>query len=129
MVMFPAEYYIGIALAVLEGVALVLYMRELLPLLSRIAEDHIGLMVTDEFTRTKKQNESSVKTVKLKLKALFIAVIVTAVSGAAFIGTLHPFPVYWMIHAAVNIVTFVLFINTTSQFVSEINMRYEKPGE
>lgn len=129
MVMFPAEYYIGVALAILEGVALVLYLREIVPLLGQVAEGHVGLIVTDEFTRTKKQNESSVRTLKIKLKALFIVGSVTAVSGAVFIGTLHAFPVYWMIHAAVNIALFVLFINTISQFVSEINMRYEKPGE
>ena len=58
-----------------------------------------------------------------------IAVAVMAVSGVAFFGTLHAFPVYWMIHAAINIAVFVLFINITSNFVSEINMRYEKPGE
>ena len=129
MVMFPEEYYIGIALTLLEGVALVLYMRELVPMLCRVAEGHVGLMVTDEFTRTKKQNESSVKTIKTKLNVLFIIIAVMALSGVAFFGTLHAFPVYWMIHAAINIATFVLFINVTSNFVSEINMRYEKPGE
>ena len=104
-------------------------MREMVPVLCRVAEGHVGLIVTDEFTRTKRQNESSVKTVKTKLNVLFIAVAVMAASGVAFIGTLHAFPVYWMIHAAINIATFVLFINITSNFVSEINMRYEKPGE
>lgn len=129
MVMFPGEYYIGLLLAVLEGVALALYIRELIPMLSKVAEGHVGLIVTDEFTRTKKQNESSVRILKNKLTALFIVICVAAASGAAFIGTLHAFPIFWMIHAAVNIATFVLFINITSNFVSEINMRYEKPGE
>lgn len=129
MVMFPGEYYVGILLAILEGVALALYIRQLVPMLSQVAEGHVGLIVTDEFTRTKKQNESSVKVIKNKLTALFIVVCVAAASGAAFFGTLHAFPVYWMIHAAINIATFVLFVNTTSHFVSEINMRYEKPGE
>ena len=129
MIMFPGEYYIGLALTLLEGAALVFYMRELVPLLCRVAEGHVGLMVTDEFTRTKKQNESSVKMIKTKLNVLFIIVSVMALSGVAFFGTLHAFPVYWMIHGVINIATFVLFINITSNFVSEINMRYEKPGE
>ena len=129
MIMFPHEFWIGVVLSLLEGVALVLYIRELIPLLCRVAEGHVGLIVTDEFTRTKKQNESSVKVVKNKLTALFFVVCAAAVSGVVFVGTLHAFPVYWMIHGVINIATFVLFINITSQFVSEINMRYEKPGE
>jgi len=129
MVMFPHEYYIGVALAVLEGAILVFYIRELIHMLRQVADGHVGLIVTEEFTRTKRLNESSVKTVKNKLVALFVLVCVAAVSGAVFIGTLHGFPVYWMIHAALNIAVFVMFINVTSNFVSEINMRYEKPGE
>ena len=129
MVMFPLEYVFAVLLGICEGVALVFYIRYLLPLLADVAKNHVGLIVTDEFVRTRKQNEDAEKTILIKLRAYFYAICAIAASGAIFLATIHPFPEYWMIHMALNIALYVFSLNITSNFISEVNMRYEKPGE
>ena len=129
LLMFPHKYALVIALTAIEGAALVAYIRYLLPVLSDIAKEHVGLSVTDEFVKTKRQNAEAVESIKNKLTVFFFITVAVAGSGIAFVATLHGFPVYWMIHAAVNITAFVFFRHMISTFTSEINVRYEKPGE
>ena len=129
LIMFPHEYFIAIAFAALEGVSLAVYIKYLIPVLGDVAENHVGLLVTDEFVKTKRQNEESVKSLKSKLNIYFYLICALAASGVAFTATLHCFPVYWMIHGALNIAAFVFLRHIISVFTSEINMRYEKPGE
>lgn len=127
--MFPGEYVAGVLLSAAEAAALILYIRCLLPLLNDVADKHVGLSVTEEYVRTRMQNESTEKSLKLKLRIYFYAACAVAISGIVFTATTHLFPEYWMIHLLLNIALYVFMLNIISTFTSEINMRYEKPGE
>lgn len=127
--LFPGEYAAGILLSTLEAAALVLYAFELIPIFRQVSDRYIGLDVSEEFKRTLKKNDATKRSLSLRLKVLFVAFCVIAVSGVVFIATLNGFPEYWMIHLLLNIALFVLTVNICSRFITEIDMRYEKPGE
>ena len=129
MIMFPGEYWTSVILAVLESAALIVFVKYLADVLVEVSEGHVGLNVSAEYSRTLEQNAATRRTLALKLKTYFIAICVLAASGAVFTATMHPFPEYWMIHMALNIAVFVWSVHIISTFTSEINMRYEKPGE
>ena len=129
VITYTAEYMLTILLALLEGVALVMYIRALLPLLSFVADGHLGLEVPEEFVRTRDENEQTRTTVKKKLRWIFILSCAVAASGVAFTVTLQLMPEYWMIHLALNAALYALLLNTVSQYQTEIKARYAKPGE
>lgn len=127
--MFPEEYILTVAFSVAEAIALILYARELIPLLRQVAERYVGIEVSAEFVRTVERNKGIAKGLKLRVDALFIAFCVVAASGVVFSATLHSMPIYWMVHMVLNIALFIFVVNISSKYISEINMRYERPGE
>lgn len=129
MTLEPGEYALSVALSVLEAAALVLYALELIRMLKQIADSYVGLEVSEEFERTVRNNSAIKRSLSLRLNALFIAFCVIAASGIAFTATLNLFPQYWMIHMALNIALIIFITSISSSFISEIDARYEKPGE
>lgn len=127
--MFMGEYVGSIIFAAVEAVALALYIRELIPMLRFVAKNYVGLEVSEEFVRTQSKNQKTVLQLSNRSVVLFAAYCLVAISGIIFAITLHSHPLYWMLHLTINIAAYIILINICSRFISEINMRYEKPGE
>ena len=125
---FP-HYLVTVILAAAEALALIWYLYTLTRWVMPIADQHIGLAVSEEFVRTISENRRNAAVLKRYLKAIAIVGSAVAVSGVAFIATLHGFAVYWMIHLAINIALVLVVVSFCSRLSAGIRERYEKPGE
>ncbi len=123
------EYIAAVVTALAEAVALILFAYHLFYPLLPIVEKQITADVPEEFVRTAKRNEKFVLgTIKI-LKAYCISLSVTGVSTLLFSALLHPFPIYWMIHLAVNIVFFCITMALTTRLSIGVRKRYERPED
>ena len=123
---YASEYYIAIAVSVVETIALIFLAYYLRRAFMPMVETHSVPIVPKEFIRSARNNEIYVQNSHKLLNAYTALLITVAVSGTGLTALLLPFPEYHLIHTAFNIAFFVLSLILTSRMEKGILARYER---
>ena len=129
LIRFAGEYYLAIAVAAVETIALIVFAYYLRRVFMPMVETHSVQIVPKEFIRSALNNEKFVQVSHRLLNAYTAILVAVAVSGTGLTALLLPFPEYHLIHTALNISFFVLSIILTSRMEKGILVRYERPSD
>ena len=130
---YPIEYVIATAFALVETVALIVFITKLARHLKPIAVTYSIPTVPDEFTRLKAELEETSMLQLRSIKRFRLLGILTALTCTVLTAVLHltnyfDIP-YWMIHVGISALFFVYAYVLCYRFRQGVLKRYERPSD
>ncbi len=129
MLHFSSEYYIAVAFALAEGISLFMFALYLYDAFKPIILNNVTPDVPENFVKTAKENEKTVRRLTVLLRIFCIVLQVTAVSTVLFTALLLFIPLYWMIHFAVNLIFIAIASVFTAKVITGVKRRYSSTDD